>query len=68
MTISVMLTGLQKSLFVLLRSQQDKRKEQQLLKEIQQELQETEKKYQGKLLEQGELIRSLKGRLVELLR
>lgn len=68
MTISVMLTGLQKSLFVLLRSQQDKRKEQQLLKEIQQELQETEKKYQGKLSEQGELIRSLKGRLVELLR
>ncbi|XP_060118426.1 RUN and FYVE domain-containing protein 4 [Heteronotia binoei] len=49
-------------------SQQDKQKEQQLLKEIQQELQEKEKKYQEKLSEQGELICSLKGRLVELLR
>ncbi|KAL8183078.1 UNVERIFIED_CONTAM: hypothetical protein K2H54_014281 [Gekko kuhli] len=49
-------------------SQQDKQKERLLLKEIQQELQEREKKHQKKLSEQEELIRSLKGRLVELLR
>ncbi|XP_015265511.1 PREDICTED: RUN and FYVE domain-containing protein 4 [Gekko japonicus] len=49
-------------------SQQDKQKERLLLKEIQQELQEKENKYQKKLSEQEELICSLKGRLVELLR
>ncbi|XP_054828435.1 RUN and FYVE domain-containing protein 4 isoform X2 [Eublepharis macularius] len=49
-------------------SQQDKHQVQQLLKKMQQELQEKEKKYQGELSEKGELICSLKGRLVELLR
>ncbi|XP_048339354.1 RUN and FYVE domain-containing protein 4 isoform X2 [Sphaerodactylus townsendi] len=52
----------------LSQSQQDKQQEQRLLKKIQQELQEKEKKYQGELSEQKDLICSMKGRLVELLR